>query len=436
MVAAERFDVVVIGGGPGGSVTAARLADKGRRVVVLERDDFPRFHLGESLLPASIPVLDAVGVLPEVDRRYLKKPAAQFHDNLTGRSARFDFADAFFAKSPFAYQVPRDDFDALLLSNAASRGAVVRHRWSVRRVRMEGPNGRATGVDAVDAEGNARVLEADVVVDATGRDALMAHAARGTERIDGLENTALFSQWRGVYRDPGVRAGDFHLVLFGDEPELLPGERAPVHPPAGWFWFIPFADGRTSVGAAASRAWMKQQGGAGGADPQALYLRAISQSSVARRFLEGAEQLWPARATADFSFRVRDLAGDGWLAVGDSGGFIDPLFSTGAHLAMCGGLYAADAIDAGLSAGDVSRRAFEAWEHRVRDGAGLFLTMVQSFYEGVLTRLLFAERPHPYIRRVITSLLAGDVFDPDAPWLAEAKRRMTRSALLELVAAS
>jgi flavin-dependent dehydrogenase len=434
MTGNERFDVVVVGGGPGGSVTAARLAQKGRRVLVVERDTFPRFHLGESLLPDSVAILDAIGVLAEVDRRYLRKPGAQFHDNLTTRSARFDFSEAFFAKSPFAYQVPRDDFDALLLAHAASVGAVVRHRWTVDRIRFDGA--RATGVDATDQDGATHSIEAGVVVDATGREALLARGSRSTDRIPGLENTALYSQWRGVYRDEGVRAGDFHLALFGDDGDPLPtpsGASPLAHPPSGWFWFIPFKDGRTSVGAAASRAWIKKHPGE---EPQALYLRALSQSKVAQRFLAGAEQLWPARATADFSFRVRELAGDGWLAVGDAGGFIDPLFSTGAHMAMCGGFYAAEAIDAALSRGDVSRGAFEAWERRVRGGAELFLAMVQSFYEGILSRLMFVDRPHPYIRRVITSLLAGNVFETDSRWLDDARTRMTRPALLQMLAAS
>lgn len=431
MPAAEAFDVVVIGGGPGGSVTAARLAQKGRRVLVLERDAFPRFHLGESLLPCSVPILAALGVLPEVDARFLRKPGAVFHDSYTDRTTRFDFADAFLAKSTYAYQVPRDDFDALLLTNAASTGAVVRHGFTVESVRYDGD--RAVGVLAKDAEGSPVSIDARVVVDSTGRDALRARATRTSERLPGLDGTALYSQWRGVERSLGERAGDFHLVLFGD----ASGKAEDIPAPLGWFWFIPFKDGRTSVGASASLAWMRSaRGGETALDPQALYQRAIAESPVARRMLASAEQLWPARATADYSFKVRDLCGDGWVAVGDSGGFIDPLFSTGAHLAMFGGFHAAEAIDAALTLGDVSRARFTAWETRMRSGGDLYVSMVRSFYEGLLSRLMFADKPHPYIRRVITSLLAGDVFDPDARWLEDARTRMTRPALLEMLSAA
>jgi flavin-dependent dehydrogenase len=422
----EAFDVVVAGGGPGGAVTAARLAGKGRRVLVLEREAFPRFHLGESLLPGSLVVLEALGLLPEMERRFIRKPGAQFHDSYTDRTARFDFADAFTPRFPYAYQVQRAEFDALLLKHAEDLGAIVRHRWSVSRIRFEGS--RAVGVDATDPDGDASSIDARVVIDATGRDALAARASHTTERIGSLDTTALYSQWRGAYREEGVRAGDFHLVLLGDET----GDPRSA-PPMGWFWFIPFKDGTTSVGVAASRAWVGRHAGE---DAPALYARAIAESKVASRFLSGATQLWPARATADFSFRVKDLTGDGWLAVGDSGGFIDPLFSTGAHLAMHGGFHAADAVDAALTAGDVSRERFRAWETSMRAGADMFLNIVESFYEGVLSRILFADKPHPYMRHVVTSLLAGNVFDRDARWMADARTRMSRPALARLLTGS
>jgi flavin-dependent dehydrogenase len=420
----EQFDVVVAGGGPGGAVASARLAQRGRRVLVLERDAFPRFHLGESLLPESLAVLDALGVLKEVDARFIRKPGAQFHDCHTPRTARFDFSEAFHPRFSYAYQVPRDDFDALLLSHAESLGVTVRHGWTVKSVRFEG--GVAVGVEAIGPEGEPHVVDARVVIDATGRDALIARARKSADRIPSLDTTALYSQFRGVYRDDGDRAGDFHLVVFADadvDPKTAP--------PMGWFWFIPFKDGRTSVGVAASRTWMRRHAGE---TPQALYELAISGSPVARRFLANAEQLWPAKATADFSLRVSDLAGDGWLAVGDAGGFIDPLFSTGAHLAMHGGFHAAEAVHAALDAGDVSRARFASWEATMRSGADIFVNMVESFYEGVLSRIIFADRPHPYLVHVITSLLAGNVFDADARWLRDARVRMSRAELAKMLA--
>jgi flavin-dependent dehydrogenase len=378
-----------------------------------------------------VPVLEALGVLPEVDERFLRKPGAVFHDTLTERAARFDFGDAFSPKCPYAYQVPRDEFDALLLANAAAKGAEVRHRWSVTRVRFDG--GRAVGVDAKGPDGEEVAIDARFVVDATGRAALLARAHRGAEKLAGLENTALYSQWRGVAREEGPRAGDFHLVMLGDDEDRGAGDGVP--PTLGWLWLIPFKDGRTSVGAALSNSFLQKHAAKGEGGPDALYKRVIEASPGARRFLEGAEQLWPARATADWSFRVSDLSGDGWLMVGDSGGFIDPLFSTGAHLAMCGGFHAAEAIAAALDAGDVSRGRFAPWEGRMRAGGDLFLTMVRAFYEGPLARLFFVDRPHPFMRKVITSLLAGNVFDESTRWIGQAKARLTRGAMLEMLSA-
>jgi flavin-dependent dehydrogenase len=404
-------EVIVLGGGPGGAVVAARLAQKGRRVTVLERDHFPRFHLGESLLPQSMGVLKAIGVLDAVDASFIRKHGAHFHDSATGRTARFDFADAFHAEYKNAYQVPRDVFDELLLRRAEELGALVCEGFRATRIRFDGE--RAVGVLAEGPGGREHEVNAPVIVDATGRDALFAHASRSTRRIASLDSTALFSHWEGAWRDLGERAGDIQIVLFGWEPSR-------EAEPAGWFWFIPFKDGRTSVGVVAQSAWMRSHKGEGVAE---LYARAIAESPVATRFLQSARQLWSARATSDFSFKVDDLSGNGWLAVGDSGGFIDPLFSTGAHLAMHGGFQAADAIDEALRCGDTSRKSFAGWEERVRRGTDLFLMMVESFYQGMLPQLLFADKPHPYLRHVITSLLAGNVFDEDARWLRDARTR-------------
>jgi flavin-dependent dehydrogenase len=401
------LDVAVIGGGPGGSVCAARLAARGRSVAVVERSPHPRFHLGESLLPASMPVLDALGVLEQARDRFLVKRGARFVDGRDhGVSARYAFADAFHARSDHALQVPRDAFDELLFRRAGACGAELLEGWEATKILRDGP--RAAAVEARGPGGAVRVLEARLVVDATGRDAMIARAERSTERIAHLDRTALFTQVRGAWRDAGEREGDIQVVVMtGPEP--------------WWFWLIPFADGRTSVGAVVSSAWLRGQ--PGGATPEALFDAALAACPTAARMLAGAERLFPPRATADFSFRVRSLRGPGWLAVGDAGGFIDPLFSTGAHLAMAGALRAADAIDAALGAGDTSPGRFEAWEREMRSGADLYLGAVQAFYAGDLTSYIFAEPQHPFLRRAITTMLSGEVFDESAPWARALRAR-------------
>jgi flavin-dependent dehydrogenase len=452
MPSVTSADVVVLGGGPGGSVCAARLASLGRRVVVLERDRHPRFHLGESLLPGSLDVLDAIGVLDAVRSRFIVKRGARFVDGADGsRAVRYTFADAFRPRWDSAFQVPRDEFDELLFRHAGRCGAMLREGWRGERVVYE--DGRAVGVDAVAADGSHERIDARFVVDATGREAMTARAAGGLERIGGLDHTALFMQVRGGFRDEGDREGDIQIVLFGHD---LSGRRggvaassagapssgdaaSPAHDPSirGWFWLIPFADGRTSVGAVVPSGWVRAQGGEGG--PGRLFESALDLAPAVREMLVGSERLFAPRATGDFSFRVKVLRGPGWLAVGDAAGFIDPLFSTGVHLAITGALSAGNAIHRVLDAGPVGASSVGAssvgaidaaaestlatWEREHRAGVELFLGAVQAFYSNELVSYLFAEPQHPFLRRAITSLLAGDVFDGDAVWSRELRTR-------------
>lgn len=388
--------VVVIGGGPGGSVTAARLRQLGHSVTLFEQETFPRFHIGESLLPKSLPVLDTIGVLPQVRDHFIVKRGARFHDDMTKRKDRFSFDGAWKPEPDHAFQVQREVFDQLLLDHAKALGVDVRMPVKVDRVVMK--DGRAAGVEV-----GGRVVDADFVVDATGRDRMLGRDT--TQKIEGLDQTAVFNQYRGVPRPTGDLAGDIDIVLFDS------GE--PMHP--NWFWFIPFKDGTTSVGAVVSRAWVRSHPKA---SPTELLAAAIAESPSATELVAGATAIWPeARALADFSYRVGTNHGPGWLAVGDAGGFIDPLFSTGVHMALSGGVLAAEAIDAGTP------EAFEAWEQKVRAGAETFILAVQCFYRGPLVAHLFTKDKHAALRRSITSLLAGDVYG-DAIWLRDIRLRL------------
>jgi flavin-dependent dehydrogenase len=383
-------------------------------VLVLERGHHPRFHLGESLLPGSVPVLEAIGVLDEVRDRFMLKRGARFVQGAGGpdaRTVRYAFAEAFHLKCDHAFQVPRDEFDQLLFRRAAACGAELREGVEATKVVFEGD--RAVGVEARSEDGARDAFTARVVIDASGREALMARADRAVERVTHLDRTALFTQVRGAWRDDGEREGDIQIGVFGEGAER------------GWFWLIPFRDGRTSVGAVVSSAWIRARHGLGG--PEALFQAAVDEAPAVGVMLQGAERLVPPAATADFSFRVRSLHGPGWVVAGDAGGFIDPLFSTGAHLAMHGGLLAADAIDTALAGGDVNAEHLEFWERDLRAGADLFLGAVQHFYGGDLVNYLFAEPQHPFLRRAITSMLSGYVFD-DALWARDMRTRFPARA--------
>jgi len=425
----EKFDVVIVGGGPGGSICATRLAQGGAKVLLLEKALFPRFHLGESLLPQSLPVLEAVGVLDQIEATFIQKYGARFHDDALGRKDRFSFDGAWRNERDHSFEVERSQFDKVLLDHAQSQGVDVRQPWSVTGAVREGE--RVVGVLAKAPDGSDARFDAKYVVDASGRDALFAHAARSTEKIVDLDQTAIFAHYKGVARPEGKLAGDIDIVIFRESPSARPN----------WFWMIPFKDGITSVGAVVSRTWIKTHRAKldkdavarHGDELTALFHAAVDESRSATELLAGSKMVWQqCQAAADFSYRVRELTGEGWLAVGDAGGFIDPLFSTGAHIAMCGGKAAADtllellALPDAAGGGDEAKK-LKAWEAMLRNGAETFILAVQAFYAGPLMEAIFAENKHNALRRSITSLLAGDVFT-DAVWLRDTKLRLKEMA--------
>jgi 2-polyprenyl-6-methoxyphenol hydroxylase-like FAD-dependent oxidoreductase len=220
--------------------------------------------------------------------------------------------------------------------------------------------------------------------------------------VPGLDKTALFTHVRGAVRPEGREAGDVHIITFDE----------------GWFWLIPFAGDVTSVGAVCSSAWLSQR--EPGEPLDALFDRTLARSGVTSERIAGAERLRPVAALADFSYRIDRLTGDGWLFVGDAAGFLDPLFSTGAHLAMKGGLLAAQAIDRALADPSCASAELAAYEGAVRHAVDLFLGVVQGFYKGGVREAIFEERQRTTLRKLVTTILAGDVFHgaEPPPWTA------------------
>ena len=383
----DGYDALIIGGGPAGSTLAGLLAQRGRRALVIERQTFPRFHIGESLLPRSCEVFAKLGLKERVDERFIRKYGATFICANTDRTNTYLFAEALDDAYPYAYQVPRAEFDSLLLDRAVELGAEVKQPYRVTDVLFEGD--RAVGVRCEGDEGELE-LRAPVVVDSSGRGSLLATRFGSKRRLTGLDTTAMFGHYTDVPRGAGDVEGHIRIVVFDH----------------GWFWFIPFRGNVTSVGVVAKREWMNRRNGQTIGDFFAHTVASVApvRDSLADATLQGAVQ-----ATADFSYDVQQLVGDGWLCVGDACGFIDPLFSTGAHLAIKGADLAAEAIDVALASGDNSRDAYSDYERRVKDASSLFLGVVQAFYRGEFREMLFTQEQRRSVRKIITSMLSGDV---------------------------
>lgn len=387
---APQYDAIVIGGGPSGSSVATRLVQRGRRVLLLEKERFPRFHIGESLLPCSMPLLEQLEAMPAIRAHgFLPKYAAEFVTADGATSRRYAFADGLIQGAPSAYEVDRAEFDHLLLKNAARLGVEVREETAVTSFAFT--HDRAT-VTARDASGKETEISAEVLIDATGQSSFMAGRLGMREMDATLKNFAVFSHFEGAERHEGIREGDISVVLV----------------PGGWWWVIPLADGRTSVGQVGPRTLL------GGRKPDEAYFHErIEATPYLQKRLRSARRVAPVRTISDYSYVSKRLAGDRFVLVGDAGAFIDPVFSTGVYLGMVGAFRAAEAVDAALTAQRFSRREFapyEAWMLRQVDAYRKF---VRGFYRPEFVELLMAPSDFLDLRAAITSLLAG--FGVDRP---------------------
>jgi flavin-dependent dehydrogenase len=380
------FDVAVVGGGPAGSTTAARLAQLGRRVLVLERERFPRFHIGESQLPRSNEVFRELGVDGAVAAAgFVEKWGATFMTADGGTEQYADFTEAVETPSPQTYQVPRAELDRVLLEHARGLGA--------RVVEGEARDASFAADHAVlrwtegGAEQSARVA---AIVDASGRAGFLSRRFAERRYDELLRNVAIHAWYEGVPRRPGRRAGDIRMVLRSDR---------------GWFWFIPVSERVMSVGVVLR----KDVHAARPSAPLAEALdRYVAETPAAAALLAEARRVSEVRFDADYSYESSRYAGDRWLAVGDAGAFLDPIFSTGVLLAMQAGIEAAEALDAAIAAGDLSRSRFAAFERAVAGRYRWFRRFATGFYDPAFRDVFFRKDPGSPIRAAVVSVLAGN----------------------------
>ncbi len=402
----EPLDVVVVGGGPAGAAAATLVARRGYRVGLLEREKHPRFKVGESLVPWTWDTLDRLGLVERLKRSHFqKKHSVQFFSSSGRGSAPFYFAETDPHERSTTWQVRRSEFDALLLEGAVENGVRVRRGVQVQDVLFDGE--RAIGVVARGQDGAPAEIPARVVVDATGRRALIARRLGLLVPEPYLRKVSIFTHFRGARRDAGRDEGATLILRTrgGD----------------AWFWVIPLAGDVTSVGVVGD---LDRLTGSG-EDAQTRFEAAIRDCPALEERLVGAEQVMPARVAQDFSYCAERIAGPGWVLVGDAFAFLDPIYSTGVLLALRSGEWAADAICDGLARGDLSARALGAFADEFVAGMRAFRKMVYAFYDRDFNFADFL-RANPECRQGVIAILSGNVFGSGVESIFGPMERMAR----------
>jgi halogenation protein CepH len=404
MSVTEQTEVVVMGGGPGGSTCATMLRKKGHDVVLLEREAFPRFMIGESLLPAAWDLWRKLGVTERIeDVSYPVKRGVLFRIEHEGGGfdeweIRTDEFPQYFIH-PFTFHVDRAHFDTILIENAREKGVDVRMECNVDDVIFEGT--RAVGVHYTDSSGQKREIRAKAIVDATGRRTVLGHKLARRYADPKLKKVSYFTHYEGAGRrlaEDGSTMTDIHST------------------DGGWIWYIPLRDGVASVGIVLDAAYVQSASGG----PKELYERALAKDEIITKWIEGAHQAFPLKHIPSISYMSDSFVGDGFIMVGDAAMFIDPIFSAGVTLAMRSADFAADLVSDGLKKGDVSEAALKPYEAKFRAPLGKMYRIITNWYELMASKernnLFSRSKRAPLLRERLVVLLSGgyDKVDMDA----------------------
>jgi flavin-dependent dehydrogenase len=394
-VRSAECDVLIIGGGPAGATAAAILAERGRDVVLIEKDRHPRFHIGESLLPGNLPLFERLGIAEEVRGIGVYKPGAEFVSDEFAKTNLLMFASANHLAATHAYQVRRAEFDKLLLDNCRRRGAHVVENTRVTEVEFD-PQARVA-VRAVNPQSGDTVWHPKFLIDASGRDTFIANRLH-MKTADKRNNTAaIFGHFDGVPRRAGEAAGVITVHLVDD----------------GWFWMIPLQDGLMSVGLVGSPALFKNRR----ESTEELFWASVKASpSVAER-MRDARATGPLVATGNYSYKAARVSGDRYLLIGDAFTFLDPVFSSGVMFAMSSGLLGAEAVDAYLTDQRRGRRALGALERRVRRAVSSLAWLICRINDPVMRHMLLHPNNMFRMRDGLIGLLGGNFFDTGVPRL-------------------
>ena len=390
----NRYDAIVIGAGPSGSTAAAVLAAKSHRVLAIEREKFPRYHVGESLIPYTYFPLERIGMIERMKKSHFpSKYSVQFVSRRGNLSQPFYFFEHLQHEAACTWQVLRSEFDQMLMDNAREKGAEVLEETKVTDTIDE--NGAVAGVRAKAKDGGTLEFRAPITIDATGRDSLSMLRNNWRVRDHHLKKISIWTYYQGALRDPGRDEGATTIASI---------------PERGWFWYIPLPDDMVSVGVVAESDYLYRDT----RDLEEIFLREVTNNRWIEKHLAIGRRTEPLRVTGEFSYRSRYTATDGLVLTGDAFGFLDPVFSSGLFFALRGGELVADAVDAALAAGDYSAERFNDYANEMCSGMEAMRRLVYAFYDHGFS---FADlmKEHPELSPDLTDCLIGNLsrdFEP------------------------
>lgn len=391
-IPSEHVQVAVIGGGPSGSTAATLIAQQGYQVRLYEREHFPRFHIGESLIPETYWVLKRLNMLEKLQKSpFVKKHSVQFVSASGRLSEPFYFMEHKPHECSQTWQVLRSEFDQMMIENAREHGVDVRHGVRVLDVLFDGD--RQTGLRLQEEDGRQHEITADVIVDASGQSSLIASRLKLRVPDQKLKKGALWTYWEGAYRDEGRDEGATMVLQTQGK--------------NGWFWYIPLHRNIVSVGVVSSFEYLFNKDR--GTDHQKIYEEEVDRCPAVKERISMGRRVTDFYATKDYSYRATRVAGDGWVLVGDAFGFLDPLYSSGVLLALKSGQLAADAVVEGLQKKDLSAAQLGKWQDDFTQGMDRMRRLVCEYYDG-FSFGRFVKR-HPDLKGHLTDLLIGDLFE-------------------------